>query len=79
MICWLVAEHHSSAMPKQKPAGVEEMFDKWNAARLQVGYDTTGSGVTSLCAPCSLPNMRYTVQQSCSLCTCLVTKDFVIG
>jgi hypothetical protein len=33
---WLIAEHHSSAMPEQKPAGVEEMFDKWNTA-LQVG------------------------------------------
>eukprot|EP00882_Tetradesmus_deserticola_P000901 GHRQ01000979.1.p1 GENE.GHRQ01000979.1~~GHRQ01000979.1.p1 ORF type:complete len:416 (+),score=162.30 GHRQ01000979.1:201-1448(+) len=33
---WLIAEHHSSAMPEQKPAGVEEMFDKWNAA-LQTG------------------------------------------
>jgi hypothetical protein len=32
---WRIAEHHSSAMPEQKPAGVEEMFDKWNAA-LQV-------------------------------------------
>ncbi|WIA23804.1 hypothetical protein OEZ85_013479 [Tetradesmus obliquus] len=33
---WRIAEHHSSAMPEAKPAGVEEMFDKWNEA-LQTG------------------------------------------
>jgi hypothetical protein len=33
---WKIAEHHSSTMPEQKPAGVEDLFDKWNAA-LQVG------------------------------------------
>jgi hypothetical protein len=45
---WLIAEHHSSAMPEQKPAGVEEMFDKWNAA-LQVTSETLSSGVLYEC------------------------------
>jgi hypothetical protein len=46
---WLIAEHHSSAMPEQKPAGVEEMFDKWNAA-LQVSSEqpTTHDMTTSV-------------------------------
>lgn len=33
---WKIAEHHSSAMPEVQPAGVAEMFDRWNTA-LQVG------------------------------------------
>ncbi len=33
---WKIAEHHSSTMPEQKPAGVEDLFDRWNSA-LQVG------------------------------------------
>lgn len=33
---WKIAEHHSSAMPEVQPAGVAEMFDRWNLA-LQVG------------------------------------------
>eukprot|EP00775_Hariotina_reticulata_P002341 gene2341-2649_t len=33
---WKIAEHHSSAMPEAQPAGVAEMFDRWNSA-LQTG------------------------------------------
>jgi hypothetical protein len=35
---WKIAEHHSSAMPEVQPAGVAEMFDRWNLA-LQVGIE----------------------------------------
>jgi hypothetical protein len=34
---WRIAEHHSSAMPEVTPAGVAEMFDRWNTA-LQVRH-----------------------------------------
>ena len=33
---WLIVEHHSSGMPELQPAGVAEMFDRWNTA-LQTG------------------------------------------
>lgn len=37
---WKIAEHHSSAMPEVQPAGVAEMFDRWNTA-LQVSSHTS--------------------------------------
>jgi len=42
---WKIAEHHSSAMPEVQPAGVAEMFDRWNTA-LQVGTPTTSDGLS---------------------------------
>lgn len=59
---WKIAEHHSSAMPEAQPAGVAEMFDRWNAA-LQVGGG--GGCYATLVVQCRAAKIRHSGSACC--------------